>query len=221
MAKISFSQKSLSNINGRPTETEKSERKYSTAHSVEEIEGQGKICNQISTGKATIKKYSTSSVEEISVKGKSFELSTGLETDELAENSASMRLGSDPRNKERLSNGNIAGKTMVETRWSTQNDLDNGNDHTNQGSRPHAKYSTCESVEENRIPGINWQRNSTHPTGPQTEQLKMNSLQAQGICSEMTISFTMLLKGGAPEDRIPEQTVRSRITETKEEAPYK
>ena len=43
----------------------------------------------------------------------------------------------------------------------------------------------------------------------------MNSLQAQGIYSGMTISLNMLLKGGALEDLIPKQAMCPRAIETK------
>ena len=46
--------------------------------SVEGIEGNGKNCNQFSTGQVNDGKYSTSGVEESPVKGKGFEPSTGL-----------------------------------------------------------------------------------------------------------------------------------------------
>ena len=74
-----FSEKNqLPTSTKKPTEIGKTKEKYSTMSSVEEIEGNGKICNQISTGQANDGKYSTSGVEESPVKGKGSEPSTGL-----------------------------------------------------------------------------------------------------------------------------------------------
>ena len=75
---IFFAKKPTSNLSNKPTEIGKTKEKYSTMSSVEGIEGNGKNCNQFSTGQVNDGKYSTSGVEESPVKGKGFEPSTGL-----------------------------------------------------------------------------------------------------------------------------------------------
>ena len=85
MLNNSFSKKPTTSLNNKPTESKKSIENYSTTNSVEEIQGQGNVCNQTSTDQTDIGNYSTSGVEENSVNGKDLESSTGLRDDRTVE----------------------------------------------------------------------------------------------------------------------------------------
>ena len=154
LAKKFFSKKSASDLNKKPTEIGKTKEKYSTMSSVEEIEGNWKICNQISTGQANNGKYFTPGVEQNPIKGKGSEPSTGLEDVVLAE-TLDLNLGQLSENEELTSYGHAADNFNGERKTSQRKLGETHLAQENKGKptgigKSDEKYSTASSVEENQ-----------------------------------------------------------------------